>query len=169
MFHVSFVTWPEARARAGVGPGLRACEGIGLETKAGCGRPPCVVRDAPSALLTMTYVIDSIEKPPHPRPAPGQALRKPQRGCLEGRTVPTQPSFNSLTRSCAGTMTGQAFWRRGGRWLVGPGDGVEVAEQGGDAARVGLVHDRAGRPSLFLFAFVLGGRLERAERTKRTG
>jgi hypothetical protein len=35
-------------------------------------------------------------------PAPGQALRKPQRGCLEGRTVPTQPSFNSRTRSKAG-------------------------------------------------------------------
>ena len=34
---------------------------------------------------------------------------------------------------------------------MGPGDGVEVVEQGGDAARVGLVHDRAGRPSLFLF------------------
>ena len=51
-----------------------------------------------------------------------------------GRTVPTQPSFNSLTRSCAGTTTGQAFRRRGGRWLMGPGDGVEVVEQGGDAA-----------------------------------
>ena len=25
-----------------------------------------------------------------------------------------------------------------------PGDGVEVVEQGGDAARIGLVHDRAG-------------------------
>src|SRR5271169_4270239 len=30
------------------------------------------------------------------------------------------------------------------RWLMGPGDGVEVVEQGGDAAGVGLVHDRAG-------------------------
>jgi hypothetical protein len=30
--------------------------------KPGAARPPCVVRDAPSAFLTMTYVIDSIEK-----------------------------------------------------------------------------------------------------------
>ena len=41
---------------------------------------------------------------------------------------------NSFTRSCAGTTTGQAFRRRGGRWLMRPGDGVEVVEQGGDAA-----------------------------------
>jgi hypothetical protein len=34
--------------------------------KPGAVRPPCVVRDAPSALLTMTYVIDNIEKLPHP-------------------------------------------------------------------------------------------------------
>ena len=71
-------------------PGERACEGIGLETKPGAARMPCVVRYAPSALLTMTYIIDSIEKLPHPRPAPGQALRKPQRGCLED--APCRPS-----------------------------------------------------------------------------
>jgi hypothetical protein len=44
---------------ADIDPGLRACEGIVLETKAGCGTA-AVVRDAPSALLTMTYVVDGI-------------------------------------------------------------------------------------------------------------
>jgi hypothetical protein len=72
--------------------------------KPGAARPPCVVRDAPSALLTMTYVVDNIEKLPQPRPAPGQALRKLQHRCLKGRTMPTQPSFNSLTRSKAGVQ-----------------------------------------------------------------
>ncbi len=82
----------------------------------GAARPPCVVRDAPSALLTMTYVIDSIEIPPHPRPAPGQALRKPQRGCLEGRTVPPHPHPNpppSRGRACVSTP-GEGLCQRGG-------------------------------------------------------
>ena len=35
--------------------------------------------------------------------------------------------------ACAGTTTGQAFQRRGGRWLMGPGNEVEAVEQGGDA------------------------------------
>ena len=83
-------------------PAFERVKELVSKRKPGAARPPCVVRDAPSALLTMTCVVDSIEKPPDPRPAPGQALRKPQHGCLEGRTVPTQPSFNSLTRSEAG-------------------------------------------------------------------
>ncbi len=39
-------------------------------------RPPCVVRDAPSALLTMRYVMDSIEKPPHPEEAATRLSRR---------------------------------------------------------------------------------------------
>ena len=109
-----------------------ACERVKelvSKRKRGAARPPCVVRDAPSALLTMTYVNDNIEKLPHPRPAPGQALKKPQRGCLEGRSVPTQPSFNSLTRSCAG-MAGVdegGFCHRTGTRAVEPVEaGVQI-------------------------------------------
>ncbi len=66
-----------------VAPAEERVKELVSKRKPGAARPPCMVRDAPSALLTMRYVIDGIEKPPHPRPAPGQALRKPQRGCLE--------------------------------------------------------------------------------------
>ena len=106
-----------------VAPAKERVKELVSKRKPGAARPPCVVRDAPSALLTMTYVIDSIEKPPHPRPAPGQALRKPQRGCLEGRTVPTQPSFNSRTRPKSGVQAPLVRCQlppvqaRGGLWV----------------------------------------------------
>jgi hypothetical protein len=47
-------------------PCERACEELVSRRKPGAARPLCVVRDAPSAPLTMRYVIDSVEKPPHP-------------------------------------------------------------------------------------------------------
>ena len=34
-------------------------------------------------------------------------LRKPQSGCLEGRTGPIQPLFNFFTRFCAGITLGR--------------------------------------------------------------
>ncbi|MGH7248984.1 MAG: hypothetical protein ACREH9_12855, partial [Pseudomonadota bacterium] len=68
------------------------CEGVDPRSgKQGIARTPCVVRDAPSALLTMRHIIDGIEK--------GLILGKPQRGCLEGRTGPIQPLVNSFTPS----------------------------------------------------------------------
>jgi len=74
--------------------------------KPGAAQLPCVVRDAPSALLTMTYVIDGIEKLRHPEEA---ATRLSRRACPReggGHTVPTQPSFNFFTRSEAGIYVG---------------------------------------------------------------
>ena len=87
-----------------VAPAKERVKELVSKRKPGAALPPCVVRDAPSALLTMTYV-HSIEKPPHPRPAPGRALRKPQRGCLEGRIEPPHPLPNpppSRGRVCVG-------------------------------------------------------------------
>ncbi len=50
-------------------------------------------------VIARGYVLDSIKKNPHPRPSPGQALRSPHSGRLEGRTAPIQPVANSFTAS----------------------------------------------------------------------
>jgi hypothetical protein len=58
-----------------------------------------VVRDASSALFTISYVIDSIKET--------LILRKLQSGFLEARTTPIQPIFVFFTRSKAGTYPGR--------------------------------------------------------------
>ena len=56
-----------------------AKEELVSKRRPGAARPPCVVRDAPSALLTMTYVVDSIEEPPHPEEAATRLSRRTHR------------------------------------------------------------------------------------------
>jgi hypothetical protein len=55
---------------------ISACEEIGTTPKKeGAEQAPCVVRDAPSALLTMRYVVDGFKKNPHPE----EAAKRPSR------------------------------------------------------------------------------------------
>jgi hypothetical protein len=70
--------------------------------KLGAARPPCVVRDAPPALLTVTYVIDSIEKPPHPEEAATRLSRRTHRADPAIRRGPVRLQPTDMSRGESG-------------------------------------------------------------------